>query len=288
MGVFVRCFRSRQYRGDADGGLLNFFVGGQAVVDFPVLRDFKEGARTRGFHRGDGREYLFDAPFHPRHVEVAHHGDGFQVGAVPFVVEVAEGLGFEVLDDVKAPDDVAHGVLRAFVKHGHDLALYAELRRAARAPFFGDDSPLGIDFVTVEGQVVRPVVQYQQAGVQQVYVCGGHGADVVHRFVLGGVGVEVAAESDTVFFQGRNNSFAGKVFCTLEGHVLQEMRQTVLCVVLKQGTGVADDVETGTLFGLFVVTEVVGDAVGQLANHDVWGRRQGTLKVGLRKTSRSQ
>ena len=179
--------------------------------------------------------------------------------------------------------DVAHGVLRAFVKHGHDLALYAELRRAAGAPFFGDDSTLGVDFVTVEGQVVRPVVKNQQAGVQQIYVRGGHGADVVHRFVLGGVGVEVATEGDTVFFQGRDDALARKVFRAVEGHMFQEMRQTVLGIVFEKRAGVTDNVETGPFFGLFVVTEVVGNAVGQLANHDVWVRRQGTLKVGLRK-----
>ena len=123
----------------------------------------------------------------------------------------------------------------------------------------------------------------QQAGVQQIYVRGGHGADVVHRFVLGGVGVEVATEGDTVFFQGRDDALARKVFRAVEGHMFQEMRQTVLGIVFEKRAGVTDNVETGPFFGLFVVTEVVGNAVGQLANHDVWVRRQGTLKVGLRK-----
>ena len=51
----------------------------------------------------------------------------------------------------------------------------------------------------------------------------------------------------------------------VESHVLQEVGQTKLILVLERGTHLLRDVEVGTLLRLLVVQEVVRQAVVQLA-----------------------
>ena len=51
------------------------------------------------------------------------------------------------------------------------------------------------------------------------------------------------------------------MFCPVECHVFEEVGQTLLGIILLDGSDVVDDVEIGLAFGFFVVTDVVGHSV---------------------------
>ena len=247
-----------------------FLVGREVEVGLFVRRHFKERERFGVFDGGDGREDVLNLLLHLGYVEIAHHGDGFQVGAIPFMIEVADGLGLEVLDDVQTADDVAHGIFGTFQHDAHLLFLDAACAVVARAILFGDDAALFVNVFFIEREVIAPVVEDEEASVDKSLVGHGHGADVIHRLVLCGVGIQVSSERDAVTLQRGNHAVAGEVLTAVEGHVLQEVGQTVLFVVLQQSAGIADDVEAGTLLRLFVVAKIIGDAVGQFS-HQYFG-----------------
>ena len=47
----------------------------------------------------------------------------------------------------------------------------------------------------------------------------------------------------------------------VEGHVLQEMRQTVLVILFEDSTHSLRDMKLCTLLGLFVMTDIIGQSV---------------------------
>ena len=108
------------------------------------------------------------------HVHVAHHEHRLEVGAVPFVVEVAQRLVVEVLDDRRVAYHVAHGVLRAGIFLLVGLLPHAAVGSLAGAPFFEYHAALGVDFLGQQGDGVGPVVQHEQGGVDHALAHGGH------------------------------------------------------------------------------------------------------------------
>ena len=112
---------------------------------------------------------------------------------------------------------------------------------------------------------MAPVVEHQQAGVENPFALQGCRADMVDGLVDGGIGVEVGAELDTdglaPGYDAQLAVLAGKVLCAVEGHVLQEVGQTALAGLLKNGTYALGDVEVGKALLLGIVAQVVGQAV---------------------------
>ena len=64
------------------------------------------------------------------------------------------------------------------------------------------------------------------------------------------------------------------MLCTVEGHVLQEVRQTILVVLLEDGTYSLRDMKLRTLFGLLIMTDVVCQSVIQSAVTNLRVHRQ--------------
>ena len=242
-------------------GRSGFLVGGQTEISFVMGRNFKKRTWFRIRDNGNGRKdflYLF---LHILDVEVSYDSNGFQVRAVPFVVKVAQGFGLERPDDIHVTDDIALGIFRAFVEYRSFLVIDTGCAVVARTPLLGDDPTFLVDVFRVEGQVIRPVVQNKQARVRQAFVCHRHIADVINRFVLCGVGIQVPTERDSMTFECGNHAVAREVLTAVKGHVFQKVGQAVLIVILKQCACVADDEETGPVFRFFVMPEVIGDTV---------------------------
>ena len=55
------------------------------------------------------------------------------------------------------------------------------------------------------------------------------------------------------------------MLCSVEGHVLQKVRQTILMVLFEDRTNGLRDVELATLLGLLIVTDVIRQSVVQLS-----------------------
>ena len=67
---------------------------------------------------------------------------------------------------------------------------------------------------------------------------------------------------------------AGEILGAVKGHVLQEMRQSALARLLKDGSHALGDVEIGEACFLGIVTDVVGHAVLEFARAHVRVLRQ--------------
>lgn len=98
----------------------------------------------------------------------------------------------------------------------------------------------------------------------------GDVADAVNSFIHRGIGVEVHTEFDTFRFaplyDTQASFVAGEVFRTVEGHVLQEVCQSALLWLFEDRTYFLCDMKFNTVFGFFVVTDVIGQSVVQLAH----------------------
>ena len=220
------------------------------------------------------------------HVDVAHYDDCLVVRAVPLMVVVTQCLVGEVVDDGGVAYHVALGVLRARVHLCVQLPPYTTACRAACAPLLQYHAALGVYLLVQQREGAAPVVHHQQRAVDDTLAIGRHVAQTIYRLVNRGVGIDVTAEVDTYRLKIVDDSLALKMLGTVEGHMLQEVGQTVLVVLLQDGTYRLRDVELATLFGLLVVTDVVGQSVVQLAVANLRVHRQ-FLRRLLRREGRS-
>ncbi len=185
------------------------------------------------------------------------------------MIIVDEFLALEVVDHRHQTDGVAQTVLRAGIE-GRKIALkHAAAGTGAQAPLLVDDATLLVDLVLFERQSARPVAQDEQAGVDVVGIGGGHVVDVVHRLVDGREGIEVATELHADRLAIAQQGIALEVVAAVEGHVLEEVGQTALALLLLDGTHALGNVEVGTVLRPVVVPDVVSKAVGQFTRSDI-------------------
>ena len=151
---------------------------------------------------------------------------------------------------------------------------------AAHAPLLIDDTALLVYFLVLKKQVVTPVMQDEQTGIQ----CSGNFhidiVDVIHRLVKGSVGIEVLAELHSYALQILLEGVTGEVCGAIEAHVLEEVSQSALVFLLLHGAHLLRNVEIGTLLRPLVVTDVIGQAIGQNACLDC-GVQGNLLALGL-------
>ena len=149
--------------------------------------------RRMGRHLDRAEQFLY-LGFDLVYVDVAHYDNALQVGAVPFLVVIPQGLIREIVYHLHGSDGQAVGVFASREQGGECRFVHAHHRSQAGAPLFVDDTAFLVYFFRVEGKAVCPVVQDEQAGVDNPITGDGHVADVVHRFVYRGIGVQVGAE----------------------------------------------------------------------------------------------
>ena len=230
--------------------------------------------------QGDGREDLLDFLLHLVHVDVAHHYDSLQVGAIPLVIVVAQVLIGEVVHDVHRADGHAVLILRTLVDLRHGLlhqSLYG-LAGTAGAPLFVYHAALLVYLLVLQQQEVAPVVQDEQTRVGNALTLHGHRRDVIHRLVYGGIGVQVGTELHadglTPGHDAQFLSLAWEVLRTVESHVLQEVSQSTLARLFQDGTHALGDVEVGQSLVLGIMADIVRHAVLQLTRTDCRVLRQ--------------
>ena len=128
-----------------------------------------------------------------------------------------------------------------------------------------DDATLLVDFAACEGQAIRPVLQNEDAGVECALPFCRHVANTIDRLVDRGVGVEVASELYSESTGELQECRVREVFRPVERHVLEEMGQTALVVILLNGAHTLRNVEVCDMFRPIVVADVVGQSVLKLA-----------------------
>ncbi len=280
------------------------------AIGFGVRHDQRLGVgarRNRGVlaraRRGrilQAREVLLDELLGLRRIDVADHDDCHQVGPVPVLVEALERLGLEIAQHVFAADRQAFGVARAVEQARIDLLAHAVGGAFAQARFFEDDAALLVDGVSIEAHAVGPVFQHLE-GAGDVLRFVGRNRQDVHGLVERGVGIQVGAEAHADRLQVRHQLVLAEIGRAIERHVLDEVRQAALVVVFQDRAGLDDQAQFELVFGARIALDVVGQAIGQLADLDLRADRDhgvelqrvhfrdGCLwRAGLRRTVRQR
>ena len=134
------------------------------------------------------------------------------------------------------------------------------------------------------------VVEDKEAGVDNGLA---DKRDVVQH-VLGlldaGGSIDIAAEGGADALKPVEDALAGEILGAVEAHVLEEVSQSVLVGLFLDSTYVGGEVELGTLLGLFVMTDVIGQAVLKFtrAHCRVVGKLLELLRAGERKRGDEQ
>ena len=237
---------------------------------------------------GDGGEELLDFPLHLVHVDVAHDDDGLQVGPIPLIIIVAQVLIGEVVYDIHRTDGHTVLILRALVDLRHGL-LHESLHGASGttcAPLLVDDATLLVYLGILEQQVMAPVVEHQQAGVDDTLTLQRSRTDVIDGLLNAGIGIEVGAELHadglTPGHDAQALALAGEVLRAVEGHVLQEVGQSALAGLFLNAAYTLGDVEISQSRLLGVVADVVRQPVLQLTRAHggvLWQCLCGSLRI---------
>ena len=259
---------------EGEAGVGGLLVGGDADEGFDVVGDLIALAlQLLGAEELVAAEGVFDLLLHGLGafeagilvvVHVANDDDGLQVGAVPVVEEVDDGLALEVHDDFFLTDGETVGIEGAFEHDGPGLLAETVAVADATAPLLVDDAALFLNLLLVEEDVAGPAVEDFDTHLDHLGVVGGD-VDIVDSLVEGGVGVDVASELHAVLLQLVDHLVAWIALDAVEGHVLAEVGETLLVVAFHDRTGVGDQAELDHLLGFLVVADVVGESVVQLA-----------------------
>lgn len=112
--------------------------------------------------------------------------------------------------------------------------------------------------VSAERDEARPVVQDQQAGVDNALAGDRSVHDHINRFVETCISVEVLAPAHPDALGKFIHAVSGEVLGPVERHVFEEMGQSALVLVFQDRSDILGDKEIRTVFRLCVVADVIG------------------------------
>ena len=129
---------------------------------------------------------------------------------------------------------------------------------------------LAVDVFRIEQQAVGPVVQDPEAGVNGIGdFLHRDAVDIIDRLVDAGIGVQVGTELHADRLAVLHHAVARKMFRTIEAHMLKEVRQTALLLIFQNGTDLLGDIEISLALRLFVMPDVIGQAVVEFSDFDI-------------------
>ena len=257
----------------AAGGL---FVGANGYKRFLVGSNSVGLFFTRVLFGGNAAEHRFDFVFHNFHVNVTDHDNSLQIRTIPIMVEVFNHLIVKSLQNIQLTDGHTVGVTGILHQDGPVLLAHTIVGTETETVFLDDDTALFVNLLVVVEQTGGPAFQNLEAEVNIAGIVCRHG-NHIDGLVEAGVSVEVGTEHHTLAAQFVNHAVARETLNSVEGHVLGEVRQTLLVVVLLVGAGVHGETELHAVFRVVVLTDVIGHAIVQLAYRHVRIRLDGII-----------
>ena len=251
-----------------DGWIGGFRVRDDAHARLGVVCNALDGLREGIFLGGDDAEDFLDLGFRTGHINVTHHNHGLIGGVIPGVVEVHQGFIFECLQVLLLTDEryLSQMAVRPEII-GEGGLHRTPLGVAAGAAFLDDDATLGVNLLGLAEDVVGIVGQDEQAAVHHALALHGDVVQHVLRFLEARGSVDVAAEFRADGAQVIQDTLAGEMLGPVEAHVLQEVGQAVLFgLFFKHGARIGGQVELRAAGGKFVVADVIGESVVQMAD----------------------
>ena len=127
-------------------------------------------------------------------IHVTHHDNTLISGVIPFLVVVAQLLIFKVIHHAHQSNGETSAIFRTRIEFREVAFEHSAACASAQTPLFVYHSAFLVNFFRVERKVTSPVAQNQKTGVEGALASSRHVIDVVHRFVDGGVRIEVGTE----------------------------------------------------------------------------------------------
>ena len=247
---------------------------GQCIGLLLVLLDGYEGLlvvghreifanRSVGSCRLDISKHLLDLLLHLIHIHITHDDDTLQVGSIPTTVIGANGLVREVHHHLHGAYRHAVGIPAPFVQLMEGTLLHTHHSTSAQTPFLIDDTTLLVYLLAIQEQVMAPVMQDKQTGIESTGNLHVDIVDIIHRLVKGSVGIEVLAKLHTDTLQILLERITREMGSTIETHMFQEMSQSALTLLLLHGTHLLCYVEVCTLLRPLVVTDIISESIRQ-------------------------
>ena len=101
-------------------------------------------------------------------------------------------------------------------------------------------------------------MHHQQRRVNDTLAIGRHVRQTIDRLIDGGISIDVSTEVHTDGLKIIDDALTGEVLGTIEGHMLQEVSQTILMILFEDRTYTLRDMEFAALLRLLVMTNIIG------------------------------
>ena len=193
-------------------------------------------------------------------VEIADGHDGHEVRTVPVAIEPGEGFVREGLERLLVTDRKPHRIARAGEQDRELLVEHPRFRAQAQAPFLHHHAPLPVDLLRLEGDPGGPVLENVQRPREHARRIG-RDLELVDGLVERRARVEMRPEAHPQALDEIDQRLLREALRSVERHVLDEMRQAALVIVLEHRAGIDHEPELGAMLGIPIGAHVPGEAV---------------------------
>ncbi len=216
---------------------------------------------------GRRRKVLLHLGLDQFRVEVADDDNSHQIGPVPALVVGPQLLDGRGLDDLGQANRVPLGVSRRAEQQGQQALLPARGEPLVDAPLFQDDLALQLHLLRREGHRVGPVTENLERRLEDLGIVRRN-LEEVPGGVVTGLGVQVRAKRTADGLEVGHDLLLGETLRSIEGHVLDEVRQPALFLLLQDRAGLHDERQERPAARLLVVPDVVGQPIAERAPND--------------------
>ncbi len=254
---------------DPDIGIRGLFIFCHANQRFRIIRKWIYYFRCGILDCRDGTKNLPDLFFHGIDIKITNNNNSLQIRAIPFMVEVSDGFVFKIIDHGSIPDHIPFGIFTAFVDHGSQCIAHAFVGRSVHAPLFADYTPFQIDFGIFKSNIIRPVVQDKQGGVDNPLPQQRNIGEIVNCLFDTGPGIHILSELNADSSQIIEHGFLRIVCCPVKRHMFGKVGQTILIIFLLNSPNTVCNVKFSPFFRQSVIANIVTHAVFQHSGPDV-------------------
>ena len=217
--------------------------------------------------RRQATEMIADLLLDGINVEITDRDHAHQVRAIPVAVEATKGLVVELPQHLDVTDRQSFRVARTLEQHGQLLVAHARTGTETQPPFLDHNAALFVDLLAIESDVVCPVLQNLKGCVDDFLAIGRDDEEIV-GVVKAGRSVHVGTEPHPERLEDRHEFLLGKMLGAVERHVLHEVRQAELVLVLLHRTHAHNEPQLGAFGGIRVLADPEAQAVIELADAD--------------------
>ncbi len=263
---------------DADRRSGQFRVGHDADERVLLERNRSIGKRSGRRAVGQWREVRLDRLLDGRGLDVADGNHRHSFRSIPGVVKGAQPRDRCVADDVWFANRQPLRIARLIEQNRKLLVAHARTGAETAAPLFDDHAAFLVHFDRRQRQ---PAGKVSERGQRLLDDFGFVARDVEHvdRFVERCVGVDVGSQPRADRFEVRHQLTRLEVCAPVEGHVLDEMRETLLIVGLVDRPCTNRQAQRDAFGWTAVLTDEVFQAVRQRRGMDRGIERERVLWV---------